>query len=256
MAKKILKFGEMFCGPGGLAKGAMLAGAEHPHFTIQHSWATDIDILSCQTYAYNICGNDLENEPSIINKPVHEIDIKNELKPVDIFAFGFPCNDFSNVGKKKGLDGKYGPLYTYAAEYLKRHQPRIFIAENVSGLKSANEGKAFEFIINTFIKLGYNLTVHQYEFDKYGVPQKRKRIIITGALRGGFKKDNFFLYPAKPVNSFISSQEAISEPPISNNDPLHSMVKHPPQVIERLSFIDEGENVWNAKRMPNRLKLK
>ena len=147
-------------------------------------------------------------------------------------------------------------MYTYALEYLKTHSPRIFIAENVSGLQSANEGKAFEFIINTFIKLGYNLSVHQYEFDKYGVPQKRKRIIITGALRGGFEKDNFFLYPAKPINSSISSQEAISEPPISSNDPLHSMVKHPPQVIERLSFIDEGENVWNAKRMPNRLKLK
>ena len=71
-----------------------------------------------------------------------------------------------------------------------------------------------------------------------------------------FKKDNFFLYPAKPLNSSISSQEAISEPPISKDDPLQSMVKHPPEVVERLSYIDEGENVWNAKRMPERLKLK
>ena len=181
MAKKILTYGEMFSGPGGLAKGAMLAAAEHPVFDIEHSWAIDIDKASCETYAWNICGKKLEDEPSVINRPIDEVDIENRLKPVDIFAFGFPCNDFSLVGKKKGLSGSYGPLYTYAEKYLLIHKPAVFIAENVSGLQSTNEGKAFNIIIKAFIEAGYNLTVNRYDFHKYGIPQKRQRIIIAGA---------------------------------------------------------------------------
>jgi len=256
MIKGLLTYGEMFCGPGGLAKGAMIAGAEHPNFNIKHSWATDIDTSACQTYAWNICGKELKDESSVINKPIDEVDIKNELNPVDIFAFGFPCNDFSLVGEKKGLEGSFGPLYTYAAKYLTIHKPKIFVAENVSGLKSANEGKAFELIIKTFIEAGYNLNVNKYDFHQYGVPQKRSRIIITGARRGSFNHNKFFLHAAKISGDNKSCYEAISTPPITNDDPMHKMIKHPDDVVERLSYIDEGENVWNAKRLPERLKLK
>lgn len=246
----------MFCGPGGLAKGAMIAGAEHPNFNIKHSWATDIDTSACQTYAWNICGKELKDESSVINKPIDDVDIENELSPVDIFAFGFPCNDFSIVGKTKGLSGTFGPLYTYAEEYLRVHQPKVFIAENVSGLLSANENKAFNKIIKAFVDKGYNLTVHQYSFDEYGVPQRRKRIIIAGALKGAFSNNKFFLYPAKRTGETQSCDEALLNPPIQSDDPLHVFTKHPEDVVKRLSYIDEGENVWNAKRMPDELKLK
>ena len=70
------------------------------------------------------------------------------LPIVDGFLYGFPCNDFSLVGESKGLDGNYGGLYSYGVKYINRANPLFFFAENVSGLSSANDGKAFKVILD------------------------------------------------------------------------------------------------------------
>ena len=67
----------------------------------------------------------------------------SKLAPIDALAFGFPCNDYSVVGEQKGMDGVYGPLYSYGVKALKMFKPQWFLAENVGGLRNANEGKAF-----------------------------------------------------------------------------------------------------------------
>lgn len=66
-----------------------------------------------------------------------------QLAPIDALAFGFPCNDYSVVGEQKGMDGIFGPLYSYGVKALKLFKPQWFLAENVGGLRNANEGKAF-----------------------------------------------------------------------------------------------------------------
>ena len=68
--------------------------------------------------------------------------------------FGFPCNDFSIVGEHKGFDGEFGPLYSYGVRVLEKNsnpadRPSWFLAENVGGITSSNEGKAFEKILVT-----------------------------------------------------------------------------------------------------------
>ncbi|MFH1192069.1 MAG: DNA cytosine methyltransferase [bacterium] len=68
----------------------------------------------------------------------------NSLSPIDIFAYGFPCNDFSIVGEQKGFKGNFGPLYSYGVEVLNKFKPKVFIAENVGGIASANGGEAFK----------------------------------------------------------------------------------------------------------------
>ena len=110
----------------------------------------------------------------------------------DVLAFGFPCNDFSVVGEQKGFHGKFGPLYTYGVKAIELHNPSWFFAENVSGLQSANSGKAFAQILHDLEHAGkgYRLTVHLYKFEQYGVPQTRHRIVIIGirkSLRLEFK---------------------------------------------------------------------
>lgn len=81
---------------------------------------------------------------------MRKLDI-GHLGDIDALAFGFPCNDFSVVGEQKGLTGEYGSLYMYGAEALRTHSPLWFLAENVGGLASANEGKAFRAILKEYL---------------------------------------------------------------------------------------------------------
>ena len=178
MSNTIKKFrlGELFCGPGGLALGAIRANISDSKYRIVHQWANDYDLDTCNTYRRNICPDDRD---SVVYGDVRKLDI-NSLGEIDAFAFGFPCNDFSVVGEQKGFDGEYGPLYTYGVKVLKKYRPLWFLAENVGGLKSANDGKAFDKIKQDLISAGYRIYPNLYKFEEYGVPQARHRMIIVG----------------------------------------------------------------------------
>ncbi len=138
MKKKEIKFklAELFSGPGGLALGAIQSFAENENtiYGIEPVWANDYDADTCKTYARNIHSG---NKKNVVCAPVQEIDFEKVPK-FDVLAFGFPCNDFSVVGEQKGFDGKFGPLYSHGVRAINTHNPKWFIAENVSGLQSAN----------------------------------------------------------------------------------------------------------------------
>lgn len=88
---KEYRLGELFCGPGGIAIGAINANVKG--VKIKHQWANDYEFDTCETYRNNICKNDPE---SVICEDVRKLDI-HSLKPIDCFAYGFPCNDFPLV---------------------------------------------------------------------------------------------------------------------------------------------------------------
>lgn len=237
----IFRMGELFCGPGGLALGALNAVSESEQgevYKIHHQWANDYDKDSCETYRYNfkLTGN------SVICKDVRKLDFA-KLKDIDALAFGFPCNDFSVVGKQKGIDGVYGPLYSYGVKALRVFQPKWFLAENVGGLKNANEGSAFETILNDLYESGYNIVPHLYKFEYYGVPQKRHRIIIIG-IRNDLNIE--FRVPAPTTYKWITSKQAIDLPPILKGSPNHVFTSQSPRVVERLKYIKPGENAFTA----------
>lgn len=170
------KLGELFCGPGGIAKGAVSADIGDPNWKIIHCWANDFDASTCETYRQNICPEDPD---SVICEDIHTLDL-NKLQPIDALAFGAPCNDFSLVGKQKGFKGEYGPLYSYGIEVLNLYKPLWFLFENVTGIRSANDGKAFEKIKKDMRSAGYRLYPNLYKFEEYGIPQARHRMIIVG----------------------------------------------------------------------------
>ncbi|MBU4143259.1 DNA cytosine methyltransferase, partial [Patescibacteria group bacterium] len=142
---KIFRLGELFCGPGGLALGAVSASAETEKavYKIKHVWANDYDKDSCKTYVRNICPDAPE---SVICGDIRRLNVK-KLPSIDAFAYGFPCNDFSIVGEQKGFSGTFGPLYTYGVNVLNHFKPKFFLAENVGGIIASNNGKAFEKIL-------------------------------------------------------------------------------------------------------------
>ena len=189
---------------------------------------------------------------SVICADIRELDLST-LPPVDALAFGFPCNDFSTIGKQQGIDGKYGPLYTYCTEALKYFQPRWFLAENVSGLGNANEGKAFDMILSSFREAGYKLVAHLYKFEEYGVPQARHRIIIVG-----IREDQYVEFKVPSTDPYVSvdvSTRTCLERPYPQGVTQHVFTKQTERVTERLSHIKPGENVFTAN-MPEHLRLK
>lgn len=240
--------GELFSGPGGIALGADLAIEAIKPFgnvCLVHEWANDFDSDTCKTYERNI-----HIKPSNIKcKDVRKLDIPS-LSPINAFSFGFPCNDYSIVGEQKGMNGTYGPLYSYGVKVLNEFQPDWFLAENVSGLRNANDGRDFEKILQELYNAGYDLYPNMYCFEDYGVPQARHRIIIVG-----FRKDlrvNFKI-PA-PTYQFRTCRDAIECPPIPQNASNNEFTIQSEAVVERLRYIKPGENAFTAN-LPEHLQL-
>lgn len=250
-AVQYLKLGEFFCGPGGLALGAITAVSNNGSKTlkIKHTWANDFDADTCKTYAHNIA--DEKNCKSIICEDIRKLDIE-KLEPVDVFAYGFPCNDFSIVGKQKGMHGEFGPLYSYGVKVLNNLKPSVFVAENVGGIVSANGGEAFERILHDLENAGngYELTVHLYKSEEYGVPQTRHRFVIVGI----DKKLNLKFQVPAPTHkgNYISAKVALTG--ISKNALNNESATASATVTERLKHIQPGENAWTAN-LPDHLKL-
>ena len=241
------KLAEFFCGPGGIGYGAGLAKAKGS--SIEHAWASDYDKDSCNTYKKNI------NTKAVFCEKVENffdlVDKKKIILPkFDCFAYGFPCNDFSNVGEHLGFKGKFGPLYSYGVELINRYHPKWFIAENVGGIRSSNEGKAFKKILFDLEHAGkgYNLTVHKYKFEEYGIPQARHRIIIVG-----IKKElNLKFKVPKPNYKLITAKAALSNIPLNAHN--NEYTKNSKQVIERLKYIKPGKSAFNSN-IPKHLQL-
>ena len=243
------RLGELYCGPGGIAQGAITADIAMPDYKIVHKWAVDYDRDTCDTYANNIANGS--------HKGVHCGDVRtldiSKLGDIDAFAFGFPCNDFSVVGEQKGMDGVYGSLYSYGITALKTYKPQWFLAENVGGLRNANDGKAFEQILKEMREAGYIITPHLYKFEQYGVPQARHRIIIIG-IRNDLNLEYRVPSTAPYVNVNVTCQNAIENPPIAKDAKNNELTVQSKTVVERLKHIKPGENAFTAD-LPDNLKL-
>ena len=245
----IYRLGELFCGPGGLAWGATNADIGLDDYKIQHAWANDYDNDTCNTYRRNICPNEPE---SVIWGDVRKLDLKS-LPDIDALAFGFPCNDFSVVGEQKGFNGQFGPLYSYGVQILKTHKPLWFLAENVGGLRSANEGNAFNKILSDMKDAGYRVYPNLYKFEKYGVPQARHRVIIVGIrndLPYKFKIPSYLPY----ADVDVSCRTAIEVPPVPADASNNELTQQSAIVVERLKHIKPGQNAFTAD-LPADLQL-
>lgn len=216
-------FGELFGGAGGLGYGLKLAG-------FKPVWSVDSDRDACETYWHNVGGG-------VRCDRVESIKF-NTLPQVDGLAFGFPCNDFSMAGLRKGTEGYYGGLYKEAARAIAECNPKWFIAENVPGILSRGGISIF----NEFARsgLGYAASILLMRFEQYGLPQKRQRIICVG-----LRKDLKLVYrPPAPTHSIpVTASQALKgvESISANNEqPLHCV-----KVIRLLESIPPGENCWH-----------
>ena len=260
----MLKIAELFCGAGGFAEGARKAG-------FKHVWGVDNHEDSCKSFKNNQNCEAYFEDIKNFAKEDNLKRIKKEHGNINGLLFGFPCNDFSLVGKNKKMKGEYGGLYKYACDVLDFFQPEYFVAENVTALgkklkfNSSKEKKVDEIFdkeqlqndnYKNFKKImgdlancskhGYTIYADNYKFEEYGIPQTRHRIILVGFRNNFFTENNIsFKRPEKSNNEFRTCKDALENPPIPEWAQHQELTKHDERVIRRLKKTQEGKNVWD-----------
>ena len=114
---------------------------------------------------------------------------------VDLLVGGSPCQSFSTVGFKGGLEDARGTLFYEYARIIKEVNPKVFIYENVRGLTTHDRGNTWKVIKGIFKSLNYTITEPQIlNAADYGIPQNRRRVFVVG-IRNDLEIKTNFEYP-------------------------------------------------------------
>lgn len=173
------------------------------------------------------------------NPKIHKI-IENQLKgkEVDLIIGGPPCQAYSLVGRARSANGMKGDprnyLYVQYGKYLEKYVPKMFVFENVLGLKSAKDGLYLRNMERLFHKKGYKMKLFTVEANNFGVLQNRKRIIIIG-WRDDFTPDIPNLEDIKVNNDFKVRNVFNDLPKINAGEGVDKFLKYRTQTNEYLS---------------------
>lgn len=208
----------LFSGAGGMdygfKGGFQLFNQEYSQNPINLRYANDIFLQATQIYKDNF---DIDHDVDTTN--INEIDLEeidqkygfipntrneNQNNPngIDIILGGFPCQTFSIAGKRAGLNDERGQLYLQMSRFIQHYQPKVFVAENVDGIRNTRNNNlenvnatALEIIMNHFNEIGYNVQYNVLDAANYGVPQSRRRVIIVG-VRSDLGRNIDISYPS------------------------------------------------------------
>jgi DNA (cytosine-5)-methyltransferase 1 len=158
-----MRVGSTFTGVGGADMGFEWAG-----MTI--AWQCELDKWKRSVLAAHWPGVPIYDDITTLENP----------EPVDLMVGGFPCQDLSIAGKRKGFSGERSVLafeFLRLAEALK---PRWLVLENVPGLLSSNKGLDFERLLREVVASGYGgIAWRCLDARYFGVPQRRRRIFLV-----------------------------------------------------------------------------
>jgi len=117
----------------------------------------------------------------------------SNLPKFDLLIGGFPCQTFSIMGDRCGLDDyDRGQVIYGIAKVIKEKKIKYFILENVKGLTNHDKGRTFKIIQKLLIELGYKIEYKVLNSINFGVPQMRERIYIVG-IRNDIESN--FIFP-------------------------------------------------------------
>jgi DNA (cytosine-5)-methyltransferase 1 len=208
----------LFAGAGGLdlgfRGGFTFLGKEYPRTPFDIVKAYDINPHAVATYNANL-------EPVCEVKDVTTLN-PNDLPKADVVLGGFPCQDFSLAGKRQGINVHRGNLYKALVSAVETVRPKVFLAENVKGLLTANEGLAIRVIANDFAKAGPGYRIHMALLNAahFGVPQRRERVFIVGVRKD---LEGEFLFPRPTHAPPLLADGANLLPWVTAQDALHDL---------------------------------
>ncbi|EBF7359505.1 DNA (cytosine-5-)-methyltransferase [Salmonella enterica subsp. enterica serovar Edinburgh] len=218
---------ELFAGAGGLALGLEKAG-------FSSLLLNEKDKHACNTLRKN------RPEWNVVEDDIANLDFTEYSGQVDLLTGGFPCQPFSHAGKKLGFEDIRGTLVFEMIRAMKEIKPKVFLAENVSGLKTNDDGKTLENIKNIVQESGYTIIEEDiYKAIFYKVPQKRERLIII-AIRNDLVGKLFYKKPS-PYHSIMSLRDAFKKGDLYDTDvPDSEGQSYPKRKGEIIANVPEG----------------
>jgi DNA (cytosine-5)-methyltransferase 1 len=168
---RLIRYFDMFAGIGGFRAGLTRAGG------FQCVGHCEIDKYADASYRaiHNI------REEEVYYPDAREID-PGGMPDFDLLCGGFPCQAFSNAGKRRGFDDARGTLFFEVARLAQTRRPPYLLLENVPGLLSHDKGRTFGTILAALDDLGYHVEWSVLNSKHFGVPQSRKRVFIIAYL--------------------------------------------------------------------------
>ena len=227
-----LSYIDLFAGAGGLSEGFIQSGYRPiAHVEMNEYAAKTIETRIAYYYLkengnldsyYQYERNEISREQllelipdeevkTVINKEMSESTIKGifqtidtiidekDIGQVDVIIGGPPCQAYSLVGRAQSShmlvpmeEDPRNELYKMYVQFLNKYKPRMFVFENVAGIKTARGGQAFKNLQKYMRKVGYEIDYHELNAHDFGVLQSRKRVIIVGWLKGtGYEYPSF-----------------------------------------------------------------
>lgn len=223
LEKTNMKAISLFSGCGGLDWGFQKTG-----FDIV--WANDILKDACETYKSNF-------SPHITCKDINAINLK-KIPHAELIIGGPPCQSFSLVGKRNPNDIRSQLVWTYL-NIIKHVKPKIFLMENVTGIKSAKNqdgSKVIENLVLAFNNIGYIVDVFTLNAADYGVPQRRKRVFLIGNRMNIHISSPIATHSENGENGlqkWVSSYDAISDLGHATESGICSYTKKPQNIFQK-----------------------
>ncbi|MCX6799789.1 MAG: DNA (cytosine-5-)-methyltransferase [Candidatus Falkowbacteria bacterium] len=178
---------ELFAGAGGTALGMENAG-------IKHILLNEYDKHACETLRTN------KPNWNVIEQDIRELNFFGGQ--ADIVQGGFPCQTFSQAGRKMGFEDIRGTLFFEFARCVKEVRPKIAIGENVKGLLNHDSGRTIKTMVGVLEELGYKVKYKILRSQYFDIPQKRERLIIIGVREDldipiSFPKEKDYIIPLR-----------------------------------------------------------
>ncbi|WP_406615290.1 DNA cytosine methyltransferase [Mycoplasmopsis hyopharyngis] len=236
---KDIKMVDLFAGAGGLTLGFV-----QNDFKILDTiefWKPAVE-----TYNYNFSTN-IEPKDITNNEIRNELETKYKNK-TNLVIGGFPCQGYSMAGKRNPDDDR-NQLYKYTIDVIKRLEPEVFVLENVKGILSFKEKDGqlvIDKIINILKEANYYAKYILVDSSKFGVPQKRERVIFIGS-KDKEKVDLAIDQISKHNEKIKTVRDAISHLENITNEsdiPNHIFSKHTDEMKEKFSKLKEGESLY------------
>jgi DNA (cytosine-5)-methyltransferase 1 len=207
---KKIKVVSLFCGCGGtdvgLTGGFDYLGRHYASHNAQIVFANDIEPSACLLFKENFGvipdGRDIKSIKS------------SEVPDSDVICGGFPCQSFSVVAQnppRLGVKSDKGKLFFEMCRIIREKKPAFFIAENVKGILSANQGQAFPLILKEFEGCGYTVSWDLLKAVNFGIPQKRERVIMIGARNDLNFRFDFSKLPIREPKDYVPLKAVIEQ---------------------------------------------